>query len=827
MRAPASTMTRTVYRHLRSWQRALFGVALMSLAACGSTGGGCAGCAAPAPIPGGFPAAHRFDNAGQIRLSSSGVTYLEQNFEKLVLTLMPGGLSFAIPPSGCGSSQEVCCGSGSNCKASIDIQSVDITPQTPARMNLNLRAKVSTTSLPLRKDLWLYWLTCNVQYDTSRSSPTTAGLVGDIDLVVDANNGNKLKIVRQSLTVQDFDCGDLNISGGVDCTIASWLCPLFKSSLLSGIQGPMETVIDDLVKTLPTGTEARFDLSTLMASFSPTTSGQLDYLVWGGGYAQSENSGVSVGALGGFHAAQHNSCVPDCEKAGASCSPPAKAAISRSAVFRGNTRPDGKAFHVGIGVHRQALDQAAYGMYSSGGLCIDVSTQLADQLNSGLFSLLVPSLNALTAGRTVPIMLAVRPQKPPTIGLGAGTWHTDKDGKPVIDDALIKATAKDFAADVYALIEQRWVRLFTVFGDLDVPVLLYADAQGRLQPMIGDLTKALTNVQIKNSAMVSEDPAALAKLFPTILGVASSFLSSGFAPIELPAFAGIKLGLDSGSITSVDNNDVLAIFAQLELVQGTSASGDLLGSGSNPLGGRSNAALAQESRVRTEAHVVKLDVPETAAFRVSKRFDPAAGPMVTLALGAALPTNLSGPVEYSYRIDGGFWRPWTQASEVRLRDPVFWLQGRHSIDVQARLVGQPKTTDPSPVRLPIIIDTVPPKVSLQRTATGVRVEVEDLVTPKEKVQLSWRIDGQKVAVAAGQRELSVPSDAIVEVEAKDEVGNRTNYRTLVADVALPPTPDELAAEQSGCRVAPTGLPSSVLWLALFGLALWLRSRRRR
>ena len=811
-------------------------VGVCTVAACAQDSG-CQGCNAGTPIPGGFPQAHRFDNAGQIRLSQSGIAYLEQNFEKLLKSFLPGGMTFTIPPSGCPGSQDpkVCC-KGGPCTAAIDISSVKLTPKAGGILNLAIQAKVTTNKLYFEKDVWFYWLKCHAQYDTTQASPSTAGLITDIDLVIDANNNNKLKIVRQSMTITNFDCDDVDIFDGADCAVASWLCPLFKNTLLSGVKAPMEQAIDGLLKTLPTGTEARYDLSALLATFSPASTGKLDYFVWGGGYAQSESGGVSVGALGGFHAPTHNPCVPDCEKPNATCTAPPKAAITRSSVFRGNTRPDGKSFHVGIGVHRQTLDQATYALYSSGALCLDVDSELSTQLNSGIFSLLVPSLNLLTGGQTVPIMLAVRPQKPPRITLGAGTWHKDKNGAVVIDDPLLKIAAKNFRADVYALIEERWIRLFTIQGDLNVPALISADAKGRLQPMIGDLSKALTGIQVSNSELLTEDPTKLAKLFPTLLNLAAGMFSTSFDPIALPDIAGIKLVLDSGSFLSVDNKNVLAIFARLALLSNTSAalsnasaSGDTLAPSETSPGATRHA----RRRVDTEARVVRLDIPRTLAFAVTHAdFDPAGSPAVILDLGAQQPAGVSasrGGVEWSLRIDGGFWRPFTNATRVVVHDPRFWLQGHHTLDVQARLIGHPETTDLTPAHLDITIDTVPPTIRLIRTARGVRAEVHDLVTPQDHLTVRWRVDGQTAEsnLVEGNREIVAPANAQVGVDVRDQAGNTTSRQTLVADVPLPTDP---ASAQGGCHIDATGtqdggttLPS----LLLLGLALGLTILRRR
>jgi hypothetical protein len=596
------------------WRLGLATGLLVIASACGSTGG-CQGCATD-PIPGGFNQQHRFDNAMQVRLSSSGIDFMEQNFESLVSTLVPGGLSFTIPPTGCsGGSQKICC-SGPACNATMDITSVQITPTPKSTAKLDLRAKVTTNTIKFEQDVWLGWISCDVKFNSAASGASDLGLHADINLVVDPNDSNKLKISRGATQLVDFDNGDIDISGNVLCTIVDWLKGLFKGQIEGALMGMVDDTLDAMLKDLPLGQEGRFDVASFMSSFSPRTTGVMDYFLWAGGYAEAENAGMSVGVMGGFRASKHNPCVPDCEAAGASCSPPQKAAIPRSQVFRGNTRPQGDSFDVGIGVHRQTLDQAAYGLYSSGGLCLDVTTQTVSQLSSSMFALLVPSLNVLTGGNNVPMMLAIRPRKPPTVTLGKGTYHNDSSGNVVIDDPLLKIAAKDFAADVYIQLEERFVRVFTIVGDLEVPALLYPDADGKLQPILGDLTKALTNITVENADLISEDPKTLASLFPTLMGLAASFLAGGFQPIELPAIQGLQLQLGPGSITTSDAEQVLAIFANLAMVQNTKGPYD--GEGID---------------VDTEASIDGLELPDHPGPGI----DPSGGPAVTLRLGARLP----------------------------------------------------------------------------------------------------------------------------------------------------------------------------------------------
>lgn len=675
------------------------GVVVLIASACSSTGsGGCGGCGTTEQIPGGFPAAERMNNAGQIRLSSSGINFMENNFEGLVKMLVPGGLSFKIPPTGCsgGGSQRLCCGSAA-CTATMTINSVKMTPTPKSTLKLSMRAGVKTSKIPFEVNVSILgWLKCSVEFNSAWSGQSTLGMDANMDFIIQASNQNKLAIKRGSTKLVDFDSGDIKITGSWYCSVVDWLKGLFKGTIEQEIAKTLDSTVDKMLKDLPLGQEGRLDLATMLASFSPNTTGKMDFSFWAGGQAQAENSGMSIGAMSGFRAAQYNRCVPDCEKQGATCKKPARTAIPWSKTFSGNTRPDGKTFDVGIGLHRQALNHATYAMFRSGGLCLDVGTDTVEQLSSSIFAALLNSLNTLTEGKNVPLKLAIRPRQPPTVELGKGTWTTGSDGKPVIQEPLLKVKAKDFAIDLYLMADERMIRVFTIVTDLEIPMLIYADSKGKLQPMLGDLKKALTNTRLENYELISEDPKTITTLMPIIISLASGQLGGAISPVELPSISGIKLILDKGSITSSDNFTMLAIFAKLGLASTTGTSG-------------SAATPGQGGEIDTDAAIELIDLPRPEAFRGGEGFDPWGGPRVVLRARALnLPPHLVGkPLEFAWRVDGGFYRPWVQSDRLEIQSPVLWLQGKHTIEVMARVAGDHTTTDSTPVKVPLEINTLP------------------------------------------------------------------------------------------------------------------------
>ncbi|MEO8553931.1 MAG: hypothetical protein ABI678_28350, partial [Kofleriaceae bacterium] len=268
----------------------------------------------------------------------------------------------------------------------------------------------------------------------------------------------------------------------------------------------------------------------------------------------------------------------------------------------------------------------------------------------------------------------------PTISLGANTFMDDNGTSKLVDPLLdIKFSALEI--DFFASVDDQYVRVFTVVSDVHLPIGLQVGAGGTLTPVLGEISDAFTNVTVKNSEAVSESPAELAGLFPTLLNLVLPQLSGGLSPISLPTLGG--LALSANSITSVDNQSYLAIFANL--VPNT---------------------MARE-HVETTFDIQAIEEPELAIARDPAKWRGARPPAVTLALGAM---NETRPLEFSLRVDDGSWTAWSKNPRPTLALPQFWLPGVHHIEARARLAGIAESADPSPATLavPLGTDLLPP-----------------------------------------------------------------------------------------------------------------------
>ncbi len=651
-------MTRTYMTHENMTHKkkmirarlALGALALTVVAACTSSGGSCAGCNTQT-IPGGFPAAKTYENAMMTQVTESGLTFLEQNIGTLVAGFMPNGLSFAIPPAGCNdpkATMKMCCTTGATCNATAEITGAKLTPKAPNKLAAQIDAAAWTGSgtltkkkiakLPVSVTFLGLTVKCDMALDATKGKKKTLAITTTVTLSAAAAAPKKLSMAVSGTDFKDLEGADITISGsnaicGAFNTflqtpgVFNQFMPLFKSSLIKPIE-------DELKKQLAAqqlGQEARVDLGAGMAAFSPSTTGLLDYFIWAGGYAEATEKpkpvGLSIGVLGGFKEGALSSCVPDCEAAGAACSPPAKETISRSTALESGKDPSGKAYHLGVGVHRYTLAKAGYAAYRSGALCLDVGTATSSMITSSVFEIFLPSMKNLTGGKNSPVSLGLRPQKPPTFTLGLGTYTTDSKGKPTIKEPLLTLTLPDLAIDFYVLVDLRYIRVFRVTGDLAVPLLLFPDGKGNLTPVIGDLSNAMTNLKSTSNELVAADADKIKTVIPTLIGLATSFMGDAIKPIAIPDLQGLKLELGPGAITSIDKDSagkytLLALFAKLAKASTTKPS---------PASPDPDPGLGQ---VETRAELLEVVLP--------RRGDRARGrgAVATVQLDARLPRGM-------------------------------------------------------------------------------------------------------------------------------------------------------------------------------------------
>ena len=506
------------------------------------------------------------------------------------------------------------------------------------------------------------------------------------------------------------------------------------------------------------GFEGNMNLGALFASISPGTSGAVDFalaangnMIPAPGAAADSNgntpNGITLGMLGGGLPAPQSDCVPVAPNpAPTNLVVPNQMLTDSVTGYGSDAGPD-----IGVALDGQFLNYFLGSAYNSGLLCLGVSTEKYQQLNTGLVSFLIPSMKTLTfEQKAAAIAISTRPQKPPQLTIGGGTNLTS--------DPLLSILLPSFAIDFYIWSEDRYIRAFTFTADVTIPVNLQtgtsgANPSGGLLPTIGTLT--IANGVVTNNVLITDDPASIASALSGVLGsIVGQLLGSAIPPINLASALsslGLTFKIPTGGIQKITqgSESYLAIFGDLGL----------------PTQG------GQIAQIDTSATLLGKTVhPEAMTL---KTYDPALMPSLQVHFASPADDGRA-PVEYSWQIDQGTFSPWSPARDATIRDAMLWMQAKHTLQVTSRIAGVPLSQDTSPASVPFTIDVLPPQVSVRsRTA---------------------RIQRR----GAGHRE---PGERARRPNARDGQERQGRRVERVAAARADPSVDRLARRRSTCRCA--------------------------
>ena len=527
-------------------------------------------------------------------------------------------------------------------------------------------------------------------------------------------------------------------------------------------------------------------------------------------YIAGPAAGLRLNVITGV-AGQQDPCVPVCEAPG--CTPPpvdAPPPIDFDAEAARQNIPNG-SYMLGLGASDRFLDKAAFEAWKSGAICLAIDSSTSSLISTNTFSTFLGSLSSLSERENAPMRIAVRPGAAPAVRIGAGTYTTNAEGQTVIDEPLLTLAMHDLSLDFYALVQERWTRLFTLTVDVDLPLALQFTPDNQVIPIIGDLGGAIANIRASNSEILAEDPGLLADLLPSIIGLATPALASGLAPIAIPEVQGFKPVVRAvAGIVPRPNEpgtfEHLGIFADLELL---------------PPGGLPFRA-APQGRVT----LVELSYPRGAERVVVDG-------QLRKAYVVLAPERLEETREVQWRVDGGLWSPFTKEGVLTVRDPVLNLPGRHLIELRGRTIGDYHTLDAEPQRIEALVDFTAPTLEVAQDARGrlTWAQAADDLTPEEG--LSWRflVNGGWVTGA-----LQAQDPELVEaVEVIDESGNvgRHDFPAVARRAIGAVLPDASGAPASSGAEATSGCGCGAgsrtsllgLLVGLFALVTLRRARR--
>lgn len=574
------------------------------------------------------------------------------------------------------------------------------------------------------------------------------------------------------------------------------------------------------------GTEGTINLGGALSSFSPTTTGGLDFLLGLGGLGPNPaNNGLPLGDLnpiaegatfslsGGANANPLSKCVTPATL-------PKPTGIPTPKLLLGNDVPgwpsDIPPPHFGLALSQDFFNYALGGIYNSGLLCLQIGTEQVAQLNSGALGLLIPSFKALPLQKqNAPVGLVMKPTRPPV-----ATFGTGGDAK---QDPNIKLDLNDLGIDFYVWSSDRYIRAFSSSFNLGIPINLSVSPQG-LTPQISEL--AISGTKVTNSELLAESPDKIGAGLEGLLGAAvGQALGGGLSPIDL-SNALASLGFTLNIPDSAEGKGSPGI---QKLTEGTH----------NFLGIFASLGIAPAQPQPTpQAYKLPPQISKTSARITDRKITPAGLRLPTMThdnaprlmvSASSSAADGSKKIEYTYRVNKGFWRPWSSVDQLVIDDPVMRLQGKHTLHVKSRVAGQTYSEDPEPVAIPFTLDVDAPRVQVRRDGARVSIKAVDDVADDAELRVRYAFDQGAFSPWEPYHDaIFVPiKGSKITVEVSDGEEN-------IATVSQPlrgkiDTTGQAASEGCGCAV-PGQNNSPSLPLGAFGVAgvlALLRSRRRR
>ncbi|MCD6498517.1 MAG: hypothetical protein J7M25_09500 [Deltaproteobacteria bacterium] len=844
---------------MRGWKKLVVAVAAVASSllwsACGN------GCSTVEPAPAPMPPSQTIEGGFQVRITPQGLDKLTSEIPGLVAAAVQ---NLAVPEDvlydGAIGTLTLCRG-GCPIHISIPQDGVQVKVKDVHTMVVEVSV-VADTDLKFEGEPFVGSdFSCSMAMTTD--APDPLHVEADIGFLIRDEDG-EIRIEVQGihnvsvsgLNFHVHDCGWLgdvldwfadglnNLLDYLDSFIGSrigdWLT---NHLLLPWLQSYIDSLLPD-----PMGIEGQIDLGSMLSQFSPGATGNLELRIVPGGYVNLLQHGISMGVITGLNSDSDPStrahtagadgvmahsaparCVPrfptfDMQPfvvAGDMTNVAVRKTFALNVVqtLDGSHDTDrlvyesgpkaGQPADVGIGISQYFLDLAGFHSINSGALCLTMGTKQMSMLTVGLFSILIQSMGDLIDPDVgdAPVRLVIRPQWPIEFNIGQGT-----EDSPLVDMFL-----KDFQVDVYPFVEQRYTRALTMALDMHVGLNLDAEPNSdgtalMVVPTLLGISEDNVTVRVHNSELIEEDPKDLEDMLPGILSMVTPMLTSALGSgFPLPSL-GNGMTLDSLEFRSSDNNQMLLVLASIK-------------TSSNPV---------PPLPLDTLAKVVQVHVPAADVIREALHEHRSADlPSVQLNLGATVAgqTAQIDDFEWQYRVDANLWHPFAAQAQIEIRDPAFLMQGWHRIEVRARRRGAPLSVDRTPVRLNVLIDSVPPRVSLKRDGDRVVVEALDFVSPAKNLEYAvarspghWRtLSGDSLSLADAKAFANACGGKLG-VRVTDEAGNRSEGWY---DMGLWETTGSVEQGPSmsagGCSQAGN---TGGLALFLFLLGLWFVRRIR-
>lgn len=865
-------------------------VAVLIVAGCsggGCGGGGCSSCGGVTALPSGFDVNKRIENAGSVRLTQSGLAFLQSNLGTLAQSILGGMgqngvITFPIPETSGSASfiNYTICKGGANpnanpptCTAEINVgqAKLTITPTSPYDLKITGTLPIRLQKLTIDTTLGGFEGALNGDGSCPGGNYDNFPLDVDIEIHVDQNTNHtarygysrvQVKQIVNQTNAQNNLSGSLHFCGGIIGSIINLVKGLLIGQLYDGLIGTLDSQIQDQLcaQESPTtpcpagttadgsgicryadnscasiilGTDGHIDLGGLLASISPGTKGGLDFLFAAGGPNKNTSPQVPGGSnLAWGDLAPINSGGTLGMFGGAEPNP-----ISKCVKLSDMPLP------TGIPIPAELFANNVTGWPTNDPnippaphVGIAVSERFANYALNGIYNsgLLcigistenIPLLSSGTLGLLAP--------SGKDLGLQREPQQVALVIRPGAPPTVTFGNGTDLDTDPLLRVKLDSASIDFYFWSLDrfirfMTATFDLDVPVNLSVGPDGLTPVIdkigvNNGKVTNSGLLREKPDNLAASLGSLLGgLVGQQLGGSLGPIDLNSSLS-SLGLQLIIPATVDG------MGSPGLRKLTSGSDNFLGifaalGVASAMGPSPSPDPLAATTAHTDVQVTKK-VVDPAGLKF-KTLTPDNAPTVELYAVSSV-DNGTQPVEFAYKVDDGVWHPWTRSRFLTIHDDWLRVQGRHVVYVRSRIAGQPMTVDRQPAQAEIVIDAEAPAIAVKQGEDGkVTIEANDLVTPDALVR--FRLDGGAWSAwtsAARLGAIDVGAADEITVEAKDAEGNvGSATQALIRGRA-----DGATGAGCGCTVAGGEQTSGHgLWLlgaAIAGVFARLARRRR-
>ncbi len=596
-------------------------------------------------------------------------------------------------------------------------------------------------------------------------------------------------------------------------------CPAGTTFAAANASAPARCMINGQSKCLAPllGIEGRVDMGSALASISPGLDSVIDFVFAAAGPSRAPNDGWNIDLFGGLENLAHNDCVP-VTPPGEIPTPPQDVPLAE--VLQNNTHPGtGGPTDLAIGVSESFVNYAAWRIWDSGLLCLNVGTNLDQMLSGSTLNALFFGAGNSLAKLTFPdtpasaaFGIALRPATAPVVSFG--------DGDPETDLRLINVAMDALELDFYAWTQDRYIRFFTLKTDLEIGLDLPVEDNTITINASEHLDLIMNNPEILNSDLIVANASSVGATISSLAGTIVAGLGAAIPPISLDEMLGglalpggmalpLGIAMDENSFTPFEQTKLDGVTTERFL-------GIFIDFTDAP------PAMALTARADAAVRVTNVTLPEDRTGFAYDTFQQGPSPSVEIAMSATAPEGAE--VEYAYRLTNSSWSEWTTSPYAVIEDPSLFMQQWHTVYVRARIKGAPYSTDFTSATARFLIDADAPQMTITSAEGAIELGVYDIVDDPTDLEYRYRNPGEEWSAWA-----EVPSQYFeldgatpdVEVELRDTSGNVASNTAALRGI-----PDPDAASGCGsCSTTGFGDPST------FGLAAMvlgtLLSRRRR